>query len=138
MSKINGKPSAEWIIKNHPQNGLFRVYWKDVVDFRSGGVTFDPEDGDGLRYEWYYKNGKKNGLSKGWWPNGQLKSKLNMDRKDRLCIGWHENGQKKYEVTYKDGKEDGLYTRWYENGEKKKEVTYKNGNKISLKEWNEK
>ena len=50
---------------------------------------------------------------------------------------WYENGQKKSEVTFKDGKINGLVTYWYENGEKKSEGTYKNGRKISVKEWNE-
>ena len=41
------------------------------------------------------------------------------------------------EYTYKDGKEDGLWTQWYENGQKDEEITYKNGEIISSKEWNE-
>ena len=38
--------------------------------------------------------------------------------------------RKKREITYKDGKEDGLYTRWYENGQKDWEGTYKDGKKM--------
>lgn len=50
----------------------------------------------------------------------------------------HDNGQKYYERTYKDGKQDGLYTEWAENGWKRFEVTYKDGEIISDKVvWNE-
>ena len=40
---------------------------------------------------------------------------------------FYENGQKKGEVNFKDGKEDGLWTFWYENGQKKWEWNYKDG-----------
>ena len=49
MSKINGKPADVWIEENHPENGLFRVYWKDVVNWDEGGLTFNPDEGEGLR-----------------------------------------------------------------------------------------
>jgi antitoxin component YwqK of YwqJK toxin-antitoxin module len=48
----------------------------------------------------------------------------------------HENGQKYYERTFKDGKQDGLFTRWDENGQKKDEIPFKDGEMISRKEWN--
>ncbi len=51
MSKINGKPADEWIESNHPENGLFRVYWKDVITYLEGGATLDPDESEGLRYE---------------------------------------------------------------------------------------
>ena len=44
----------------------------------------------------------------------------------------YENGRKSREVTYKDGKVDGLLTDWYENGQKKEEETYKDGVKDGL------
>ena len=37
------------------------------------------------------------------------------------------NGQKKREVNYSEGVEDGLHTVWYENGERRQELTIKNG-----------
>ena len=49
----------------------------------------------------------------------------------------YDNGNKKIEGSYKDGKEDGLWTQWYENGQKKFEQTYKDGKGISSKRWNE-
>ena len=48
----------------------------------------------------------------------------------------HENGHKYYERTFKDGKQDGLFTRWDENGQKKDEIPFKDGEMISRKEWN--
>ena len=52
-------------------------------------------------------------------------------------IEYYPNGKKKEEITYKDGKKDGLFTWWYGNGKKEYEGTYKNGKKFSIKEWNE-
>ena len=45
---------------------------------------------------------------------------------------WYDNGQKEYEITYKDGKFDGLYTWWYRNGNKKYEGTFKDGKEVGL------
>ena len=59
MSHINKEPAAVWIRHNHPENGLFRVYWKDVIDDLDGGATLNQHEGEGLRYEWYYKDGKR-------------------------------------------------------------------------------
>ena len=70
-----------------------------------------------LDYETVFKNGK---------------------RGDKVINKWHLNGQKEYEETYKDHKQDGLYTSWYDNGQKKYEMIYKNGkiNKV-IGKWNE-
>ena len=46
-----------------------------------------------------------------------------------MFVDWHPNGQKKEEVNYIDGKEDGKYTQWYENGTKWIEQYYKDGKK---------
>jgi hypothetical protein len=89
MSEItSGSKAIHWIEKNQPENGLFRVYWKDVHSVHRGGATLDPDKGEG------------------WWPNGQIKhiwtwkdGELN-----GLYTYWHENGQKVCEENYKDGK----------------------------------
>ena len=52
-----------------------------------------------------------------------------------LSLWWHENGQKKSEATYKDGKLEGLVTEWYENGQKETEATYKDGKLVSETKW---
>ena len=74
MTWVNDKPAKDWIEENHPNNGVFRVYWKDVITTNRGGATLNPDEGEGLRYEWEYKDGKRvDGISKGWWPNGNIK-----------------------------------------------------------------
>ena len=50
-------------------------------------------------------------------------------------VSYYSNGQKKSEVTFKDGKEDGLSSSWWENGQKNVEEIYKDGNKISEHIW---
>ena len=50
---------------------------------------------------------------------------------------YYESGQKKEEGTFKDGKEDGLWTSNHRNGQKRYEGTYKDGKEISGKWWNE-
>ena len=127
MSLIYKQDSEDWVEENHPENGLFRVYWKDVKGNYRGGATLDPEEGEGLRYEWYYKDGKMaDGVSRGWFPNGNLKSEWTW--KDGKANGvytqWHMNGQKKLEGTFKNGVFHGKWTEWYENGQKRNEVTY--------------
>ena len=48
-------------------------------------------------------------------------------KQDGLFTFWHENGQKKWEGTVNDGKPDGLLISWNESGQKTVEETYKNG-----------
>jgi antitoxin component YwqK of YwqJK toxin-antitoxin module len=57
-------------------------------------------------------------------------------KEDGLWTSWYQNGQKKEERTYKGWKQDGLWTLWYENGQKKEESTYKDGNGFHI-EWYE-
>ena len=45
-------------------------------------------------------------------------------KQDGLFTSWHDNGKKESEINYKDGKQDGLYTFWYENGNKEFEGTH--------------
>ena len=53
-------------------------------------------------------------------------------KEDGLYTWWYRNGQKKFERTFKDGKEDGLWTRWYKTGQKNSERIYKNGKSEGL------
>ena len=55
-----------------------------------------------------------------------------------LNTGWYENGQKSNKGTFQDGKLDGLYTDWYENGQKSSEKTYNDREVVELiGKWNE-
>ena len=47
----------------------------------------------------------------------------------------YESGEKEFEGSYKDGKEDGLWTEWDENGKKAGEIQYKDGKEVSRKEF---
>jgi len=112
-------------METHLHNGLFRVYWTEddeVESFKDTGL--------GLRYEWYYKDGKKaDGVSKGWWRNGKLKTTRTWKngKENGLYTYWFESGQKRREIPYKNGKANGLITEWFENGQKKLEGTFKGG-----------
>ena len=53
-------------------------------------------------------------------------------KEDGLWTYWWKNGKKESEGTFKNGKKDGKWTDWYENGQKKEEETYKDGVKDGL------
>jgi len=79
-----------------------------------------------------------------WYENGQKMSEITYKygKQDGLWTEWYENGQKEGEGTYKyvnnyrDPEREGKWTEWFENGKKKYEETYKDGNIISVKKWN--
>ena len=48
----------------------------------------------------------------------------------------YDDGKKNKEGTFKDGKEDGLWTSWYENGQKWRERIYKPDELYSYTVWN--
>ena len=57
-------------------------------------------------------------------------------KKDGLFTAWYRNGQKMMEEHFKDNKLEGHLTTWYENGQKKLDVYYKNGKRDGLLlEW---
>ena len=58
-------------------------------------------------------------------------------KQEGLSTTWHKNGQKSSEATYKDGMlVSGLVTYWHENGQKKAETTDKDG-ELLITEWHE-
>jgi len=138
MSLIDDIDAPEWIKENHPENGLFKVYWKDVINTYTGSVTLDPEEGEELRYEWYYKDGKQDGISKGWYPNGQMKSEWNYKNgiKDGLWKCWWPNGNKNGEWTYKNGQLVYEDISWHLNGQRESLGVYIEGRRVVYKSWN--
>jgi len=131
MSSVNGQLSNDWIKENHPENGVFRVYYKTVRTPKEADVTSNPDEGCGLRWEWSYKDGKRaDGISKGWWPDGTLKStryyknghpageyiEYNMDGSIAYIQNWNE-----------DGLEDGKWIYYYEDGSIERVEEWKNG-----------
>ena len=100
-------------------------------------IDFDQlEERDGL---WYFKEKPFTGVAVKKYDNGQKWIEITYkDGKEHgLWTGWHENGQKKMEGTYRDNKLHGLVTGWYEHGPKSGEYTFKDGEVISEKEWDE-
>ena len=74
--------------------------------------------------------GLKNGLYQEWYSDGKLKRKgkyLNNTQVGDWTV-WYDNGQKKFDRTFKEGKE---------NGQKSYEWNYKDGKEISSKSWKE-
>ena len=152
--------ASEWIEKNHPENGVFRVYWKDpptgpwrtrgdnarlgkytsenkesyYIGFEKGGGVSFKDEGYGLRYEMYFKDGKREGISRGWFPNNQLKQKITWKggKFNGKYTEWYDTGQKSEESYFENGKMEGLKTYWYENGQKEREVNYKEKYKEGL------
>ena len=114
MTYVNGMRAEIWIEENRPENGLFRAYWKDPStsnDYekawkKEGSATLDPEEGEGLRWEWYYKDGKRaDGISKGWYTDGKLKQTMTWkdSKRNGPLIAWYANGEQRPERIYKDG-----------------------------------
>ena len=62
---------------------------------------------------------------------------LNGKKEGRWKSYFHSTGKKKYDLNFRDGKEDGLQTWWYENGQKAREETYKDGELIESNRWDE-
>ena len=137
MSRIYNKEGKvidtnEWIEENHPENGVFKVYWA-----KDGGVSVEDE-GLGQRYEWIYKDGRRgDGPSKGWYPNGNMKQEWNWKNgyKHGSQRCWHENGQLFYEGVFIDGRKEGKWTWWYEDGTKEMEKIHKKGQPDGLWRW---
>ena len=77
--------------------------------------------------ETYYDNGMPKVIK----TFKESKGKLELVNENK----WHENGQKRWEGTYKNGEQDGVWTYWYENGQKSEEKTYKDGEEIDSTDW---
>lgn len=130
--------------------------YNDVIEMDNGLFTekFSDEPISGKVYGLFGKfkpykkvymgiilKGKKDGRWKSYYnSNGKKKYDINYKngKNDGLYSWWFENGQKESEVNFKNGKEDGLSTSWYENGQKQNEGTYKDGQLVEVKgRWNE-
>ena len=137
MSRIYNKEGKvidtdEWIKENHPENGVFKIYWA-----KDGGVSVKDE-GLGQRYEWIYKDGKRgDGPSKGCHENGKMKQVWNWKNgyKDGEQKYWFENGQVFYVGIYEDGRKEGKWTWWYEDGTKEMEKSFKKGKPDGVWRW---
>ncbi|MDR1793116.1 MAG: hypothetical protein LBR36_06740 [Bacteroidales bacterium] len=50
--------------------------------------------------------------------------------RDKTWTSWFDNGQKNSELTYSDGKENGIYHVWYRNGQLRISGQYKEGKQV--------
>ena len=129
------RSAMSWINENHPYEGVFRVYWKDIKGYHHGGVTFNEEEGDGLRYEWYYEKGKMaDGTSRGWWPKRKPEAsigdlKCEWDWKDGICHGkkieYFENGNMREIGNIFNHRFEGEWKEYYSNGNLRTKRIYK-------------
>ena len=53
-----------------------------------------------------------------WRANGKSVGTYKDGKEEGVWTLWHENGQKKAESTWKNGKKEGVSTTWYDNGQK--------------------
>jgi antitoxin component YwqK of YwqJK toxin-antitoxin module len=68
------------------------------------------------------------------YKNGQKQGEVSFKdgKQDGLTTSWYTNGQKKTEANYKNGEKNGLNTNWFENGQKEAESNYKDGKEDGL------
>jgi antitoxin component YwqK of YwqJK toxin-antitoxin module len=134
---------------------IYPMHFGTIKDGKQDGKwTWWNEDG-GIDITGSYKNGLMNGMWKYYYENGKIRLQgsytngdgsyvdnfpdslkieyPSFDGRKGKWIAWHSNGVKDYEITYKDGKLDGLFTEWHENGQKKSEKNYKDGDLIDGK-----
>ena len=86
---------------------------------------------DGGCYSPFHKE-PLNGSVGTWYSKGQLKSEVTYKegKQDGLTTVWYENGQKKTEGTMKEGNRDGQWEKWDEQGNITKQGTYKDGEEV--------
>ena len=132
MSLVNGKSAYEWIEKHRPENGWFRVYYKDSLKHDSATMT----TGQQLRWEWKYKDGKRaDGVSKGWYPKGNIKQIIHYKNgvKHGKLIRYYNDGQVLDEFNYKNGLRHGTLKTYFINGKIMKQSIWDNGELVKHK-----
>ena len=149
---IDGKKDGLWI--EWYENGHKRSKINHTDGKRNGLGTWWYEDGT-MSYKGMYKNGnpidgwtyyQRDGTtiepivfsSKVIYKDGLFVSIDNEIPYSGRVLTVYDNGQKEWEVTYKDGIEDGLVNQWYDNGQKQLEVTFKDKKPYGVfMRWNE-
>ena len=161
---VNGLKKKEGYLKDGKMISFIGFEWYENGLRRSEiNYTDGKKNGPGT---WWYKDGKKSyeGIYKdgnpidGWtyyqrdgttiepivfsgkviYKDGLFVSKDTEIPYSGRVLTVYDNGQKEWEVTYKDGVEDGLVNQWYNNGQKQLEVTFKNKKPDGIfQRWNE-
>ncbi|HIB32429.1 MAG TPA: hypothetical protein EYO45_04895 [Candidatus Marinimicrobia bacterium] len=126
----DGKKKDEGALKNGRENGGW-TYWHENGQKRSKG---NYKNGDKYgKWTYFYQNKQKTEVAN---SDGTINKTGHRTMLEKNTL-WYKDGQKWQEGTYKDGKEDGLWTIWYESGQKKMEAILKDGELISDKCWDE-
>jgi len=122
---VNGKKEGEAI--NYFINGQISSI-SNYVDDKLEGVGKEYYGDGTLRGTKMFKRGNMNGELINYYPNGGKKNISNY--KDDVVHGkvkfFYKEGQLKVELTYINGKREGVVKVYYQNGQLKKEIFYKN------------
>lgn len=113
----NGKPSAEYTIKNRRLHGLYRQW-------HSNGA---------LAEECRHKNGLLHGTVRQWNPEGILLGASKLRDGTGLLRKWYDNGQVEAEWSYFKGELNGRMRLWAEGGMLYTQIYYFGGRQISKK-----
>jgi antitoxin component YwqK of YwqJK toxin-antitoxin module len=130
----NGKLKHTWTWKDGKKDGLYTTWYGRVYKIeqkQTKQVEGTVKDGNADGKDASHKGGKIAGFEK------DSEQTWKNGKEDGLYTSWYRNGQKRYESTFKDGKLDGLSTSWYRNGQKKLEATFNSGKLISQVCWDE-
>jgi len=154
MSMLGKENAGDWIERNKPENGKFKVYYTedaikmdapnssfgvmtDISKFPKeleDGVFYSFEDtGLGLRYEWEYLNGKQHGRARSYFSNGQLRVECNYNHGVLfgVYVDYFFNGMLREKISYNNGVEVGERKQWYMENDNalKWIINYTNGKK---------
>ena len=150
MTMVGKENAGDWIKKNKPENGKFKVYYTEdaikmdtfsvmdpVSEFPKeleDGVFYSFEDtGLGLRYEWEYVNGKQHGRARSYFSNGQLRVECNYNHGVLfgVYVDYFFNGMLREKISYNNGVEVGERKQWYMENDNalKWIINYINGEK---------
>ena len=93
------------------------------------GFLVEHYDKGAKKIEIVIRRGVVDGLSRGWFENGQLEVEEHFVHgiSDGRRTRWHANGQRRSTGLIVQGKFSGLYEEWHPNGRKAIEITFRNG-----------
>ena len=130
----DGKEMGEF--KNWFSNGQIETQGKILNGKKDGSYKQWFMDGQ-IEYDINYKNGEFNGSYKQWFKDGQIEYDINYINGDLhgSYKKWFNDGQLEYDKNYKKGKLDGEYLAYSKIsiGFLRWEMTYKNGKKNGLR-----
>ena len=84
------------------------------------------------RYAYYLDDKKhevRDGLDEEFFNNGNKKGEIPWQdgKENGLVVYYYADGRKSYEANYKEGKKNGYATVWYQNGQKQWQTVFREG-----------